>query len=248
MAITFFQNLAALASAGLGALAAITIGVSHRHLCALISFAAGTLFATTFFHIVPEALSTLSWVVILLALVSGYLLFYFISRSLFHVCPACAASHFDEQTAARLKSIATLLIIAFGVHCTMDGLALAFGGELQKKVDRSIFLAVTVHKFPEGIALCALLMKAHFSRIKALLTTLVLEASTVGGWVLGLFSLRGSQEGNWFYLMLAHIGGGFIYLAFHALLNESKEHSPSYIVFFFFIGVGVIALAGLLPI
>jgi zinc transporter ZupT len=247
MGITLFQNVIALLSAGSGAFLAVTLGVSHRHLCALISFAAGTLVATTFFHIVPEAARTLPLIPILLALISGYLLFYFISRSLFHVCPACAASHLDEQTAAQFKSIALLLIIAFGIHCAMDGIALALGGELVKKVDRALFLTITFHKFPEGLALSALLMKAGFSRVKALLATLALETSTLVGWILGLFSVLGTEEGSWFYLMLVHIGGGFIYLGLHALLNESKEHSPRYTIFFFLIGMAAIGLTSLIP-
>ena len=79
---------------------AASVGVSHRHLCALISFAAGTLVATTFIHIIPESLSILSLPAIALALLSGYGLFFLIGRHVFHVCPACAASHFDEHTAA----------------------------------------------------------------------------------------------------------------------------------------------------
>lgn len=247
MISTLAQNLIALLSAGLGALLALSVGVSHRHLCALISFAAGTLLATTFLHIVPEAWSALPAVPVLLALVSGYLLFYFISRSLFHVCPACAASHFDDQTAARFRSIALLLIAAFGIHCAMDGIALALGGELERKVDRSIFLTITIHKFPEGLALGALLLRAGFHRFKSFLTTLALEMSTFAGWLLGFFSLVGSSEGNWFYLMLTHIGGGFVYLALHALWNESREHSPRYILFFFCVGIGFIGLTRWIP-
>lgn len=236
------QNLISLASAGLGAFFALAVGVSHRQLCALISFAAGALFATTFLHIVPEAATVLPFLAIFLALVSGYLVFFLISRFVFHVCPACAASHFDEQTAARFKKIAFLLVIALGFHCVMDGIAIALGRELEKKADWSIFLAVTIHKFPEGLALCALMIRGGFEKFRSLLVTLAIESLTLLGWALGQFSLQGFTEGPWFYLILAHVGGGFIYLALHALLNESEEHSPRYILFFFFIGIVVISL------
>ncbi|MBI4115067.1 MAG: ZIP family metal transporter [Candidatus Omnitrophica bacterium] len=247
MSLSLLQNLIAFLSATVGAVVAFAIGVSHKQLCALISFAAGTLFATTFFHIIPEAFHALPIFAIVLALVSGYLLFYLISRYLFHVCPACAASHFDEQTASAFKSIALLLGIALGIHCVMDGIAIALGGELEEKVDRSIFLTITIHKFPEGLALCALLLKAAMGKVKALLVTMAFESSTFLGWILGLFWLKGFQEGGWFYLMLVHVGGGFIYLAFHAVLNESKEHPSRYIIFFFLIGAGLIGLTSFLP-
>ena len=248
MDITLIQNLIALVSAGAGALLAITIGVSHRNLCALISFAAGTLFATTVFHIIPEASSSLPAVIILAALGSGYLLFYLLSRFVFHVCPACAASHFDEQTAAKFRSVALLLAVALGVHCIMDGIAIALGKELASRAKWSIFLTITIHKFPEGLALAALLLKSGFNRPRSLFVASAFEALTLLGWVLGAFLLQGLQFGGWFYLMLLHIGGGFLYLALHALLNESKEHSPRYILFFFLLGISLIGLTNFLPV
>jgi len=241
------QNIVALTSAVLGGFFAITVGVSHKRLCALISFAAGTLLGTTFLHIVPEALEVISFLGVGLALLSGYLVFFLISRFIFHVCPACAATHFDEQTASRFKNIARLLVVALGIHCMMDGIALALGGELEGKVDRSIFLAISVHKFPEGLALAALLVRAGFEKMKALGMTTGIEALTFLGWILGLFSIKGFAPDGWFYLVLVHIGGGFLYLALHALLNESEEHSPRYVILFFLIGFVAIGLTNLIP-
>lgn len=247
MTLPLVQNLIALASAGLGAVVALTVGVSHRNLCALISFAAGTLFATTFFHIVPEAIEALSFLAVGLALVSGYLVFYLISRFLFHVCPACAASHFDEQTASSFRKIALLLAVALGFHCVMDGVAIALAKELKTEADGSIFLAVTVHKFPEGLALCALMKMGGYDNARSLFSALAIEMLTLFGWLLGLFLLEGATDTRWLYWMLAHVGGGFTYLALHAILNESKEHSPRYILFFFLLGVGLISLTPLFP-
>ena len=235
-------------SAGFGALLAVSIGVSHRQLCALISFAAGALLATTFFHIVPEASAMLPLIAILMALASGYLLFYLLSRFFFHVCPACAASHFDEQTLSTFQSIIFALSIAFGVHCMMDGIAIALGRGLAVRADRSIFVTVTLHKFPEGLALSALFMRAGFGKIKSLASTLALESLTLVGWLAGIFLISGLSIGNWFYLILVHVGGGFVYLALHAVLNETKEHRARYVVLFFLAGIAAIALADLVPV
>ena len=248
MFTTFTQNVIALVSAGLGALLAITFGVSHRNLCALISFAAGTLFATTVIHIIPEASASLPLIAVLLALASGYFLFYFLSRFVFHVCPACAASHFDEQTAANFRSVALLLAVALGIHCIMDGIAIALGEELARRANWSIFLTITVHKFPEGLALGALLLKSGFNRARSLFVTSALESLTLLGWVLGSFLLQGIPVGSWFYLGLLHIGGGFVYLALHAVFNESKEHSSRYILFLFLLGIALVSLTNLIPL
>lgn len=239
---TFAQNCIALLSAALGSFLAVSVGVSHRHLCALISFAAGTLIATTFIHILPEASSILSLPALFLALVSGYSLFFLISRYVSHVCPACAASHFDEHTASEFRATALLLAAALGVHSTMDGMAIAVGHEINRVTDLSIFLTITIHKFPEGLALCALLLKAGFPRLKSVGLTLLLEGSTLLGWALGTFVVSGAETSAWFHWILVHIGGGFIYLGLHAVLNESKEHSPRFILCFFLAGISLISL------
>ncbi len=240
--ITFTQSCIALLSATMGAILAVSVGVSHRRLCALISFAAGTLIATTLIHILPEARGVLSLPILFSALFSGYGLFFLISRYVFHVCPACSASHFEEHTASEIKSIAILLFVALGIHSTLDGVAISVGHEMKRAVDLSIFMAITIHKFPEGLALCALLLKAGFDRIKSLGLTLLLESTTLLGWVLGNYVVRSGEESRWFQWILVHIGGGFIYLGLHAVLNESKKHSPRFIFFFFLAGILTISL------
>src|SRR5258706_9836082 len=103
--------------------------MSHERLCALISLAAGTLLGVTLFSILPEGFAAMSWWELGLALASGYVMFSLISKYVYHVCPACAASHFDEATTHRFSEIASALIVALGVHSTLDGVALAAGHE-----------------------------------------------------------------------------------------------------------------------
>jgi zinc and cadmium transporter len=237
MEFTLVQNLLTLVSAGLGALLAVSIGVSHRQLCAMISFAAGTLLGTTVFHILPDAWGALPLSTILLALASGYGLFFVISRYVFHVCPACAASHFEHQPSDKLKNIFFLLAIALSIHSAMDGMAVALGDNLQHNEDHSIFFTILIHKLPEGLALCALLLRAGYERKKALLWTLLLETPTTFGWIIGMFLLKSFPANQWLNLMLVHVGGGFIYLALHAAINESEEHSPRVVFLFFLTGM-----------
>ena len=246
MNFTFAQSLAAFVSAGLGAALAVSIGVSHRQLCALISFAAGTLLSATLFHILPEAWEAgMGPAPLTIALLSGYGLFYFLSRYVSHVCPACAASHFEkkgEQTEAKSLNVFSLLVIALTVHSTMDGAAIAISPAIAKITDHSIFFTVAIHKLPEGLALCALLLGSGCSRLRALLLTFLLEGSTVGGWWLGFVLVRRELANAWLNLGMVHIAGGFSYLAFHAAINEARDHSPRFILTFFFIGLVFMAL------
>lgn len=237
MNTTLAQSLAAFVSAGLGAVLAISIGVSHRQLCALISFAAGALLAAPFFHILPEAWEAgMGFGPLAIALLSGYGLFYFLSRYVSHVCPACAASHFEKKFESKFNHVFFLLAIALTIHSTMDGIAIAISPALAAVTDHSIFFTVAIHKLPEGLALCALLLRAGYEKAKALITTFMFESSTIGGWALGYFFAQKELANEWLNLGMVHIAGGFVYLALHAAVNEARDHSPRFILIFFFIG------------
>lgn len=244
MDITLGQSLAAFVSACLGAVLAVSIGVSHKQLCALISFAAGTLLSASVFHIIPEAAEAGHSVASLgVSLATGYALFFLISRYVFHMCPACAASHFEEHQVSKFKNMFFLLAIALTIHSAMDGIAIALSPFMaHDHHDHSIFFTIAIHKLPEGLALCALLMKSGYTRPKALIWTLLFETSTVLGWSIGHYLLGQQASGPWLDLLMVHIAGGFIYLAVHATINEIRDHSPRLILTFFAMGFLFMAL------
>ena len=225
-----------LTAGGFSALVART----HKQLCAFISLGAGTLLGVAVCGILPECLDSLSWWQFLLGAGSGYLLFAVVSRYIFHICPACAASHFDEATTHHLGEFAMAMMIALAIHCTVDGLALAVGHQESGAVDLSVTLAICVHKFPEGLALGALLLGGGFQRNRVLLLVAAVESTTILGGVLGWFGFR-NVSAVWLALALANAGGGFFYLAIHAVLGEIFKHHKRLVLGNFAAGFSVIA-------
>lgn len=233
------------------------VGLSHERLCALISLAAGTLLGVTVFAILPETATAMAWWELVLAVGSGYLVFLVISKYVYHVCPACAASHFDEAATHRFGEIALALVIALAVHSTMDGLAMAVGhqahahgasdthlhGSPSTALDLSLVTAICVHKIPEGLALGALLLGAGFGRAKTLAWVGAVEATTILGGLLALWLFHdGSDERTafWLAVVLAHAGGGFLFLAAHAMLGELLKHGQKVVLTSFVLGVLII--------
>lgn len=235
--------LLAVAGGGIG----LMFAVSHERLCRMISLAAGTLLGVTLFSIIPECYESLLWWQFLATLGSGYFVFSLISRYVFHVCPACAASHFDEATTHRFGEIAAVMIIALGLHSTMDGLALAVGIEagMSSGLDASMLLAICVHKVPEGLALCALLLAAGSRRTTALLWVALVEATTLLGGAIGLWLVPQVSE-LWLDSLLLHVGGGFIFLAVHAVFGELVKHGKKQVLIYFSCGMLLIAVLTLL--
>jgi zinc transporter ZupT len=241
-----YVALAFALAVGGGTLGAV-LGTSHKRLCALISLGAGTLLGVTLFAILPETVAELQWWQLLLGLASGYFLFSIVSKYIFHVCPACAASHFDEATTHRFSEIASAMMLALAIHCTVDGLAMSAGGNesggpsaaANRAVVFSIILAVCVHKIPEGLALGALLRGAGLHTSGIIWRVIAVEATTLLGGVIGwLFFPQAS--GFWVAAALANAGGGFIFLATHAVIGELIEHHKALVLSCFAGGVGLI--------
>jgi zinc transporter ZupT len=243
MANTLWQVVAAYIFAVCGGTISASLRLEHKALCALISFAAGTLLGVTMFAILPESFGACPAWALLLALITGYALFFFISKHVHHVCPACAASHFDSDATRHFSEIATALIVALAIHSTTDGLALGIQAEapVTGATKWSLFSALCIHKVPEGLALGSLLIGAGFSRVSALGWVAAVEATTLVGGVVGYFFLA-EISALWLGLIMAYVGGGFVYLAVHAVLGEMLKHGKRLVLTSFALGVALIAV------
>src|SRR6266536_467256 len=220
MVSAYWQVIAAYLFALAGGLISASLRLEHKQLCALISFAAGTLLSVTVFAILPESLNYSGTWLVIAAGATGYVLFYFVSKYVHHVCPACAASHFDADATRHFSDIATALIVALAIHSTTDGLALGIQQQAPTRdaTRWSLFSALCIHKVPEGLAL---------------------GSSLVGGVIGYLFLTNVSTF--WLGLMMAHVGGGFIYLATHAVLGEMLKHGKKLVLASFAVGIALIA-------
>lgn len=232
--------VAAVLSASLGALIAVSSKkISHLGLCLLISFAAGALLAVTLLDILPEAVEMIGLFKGLLSFASGYLLFFFLTRFVFHVCPACSATH----TEIEFRAITVSMIVALSVHSFMDGLAIYSGAVTGGSTGLLIVLAVAFHKFPEGMALSLVARESGFSRIAAFFMAFAVEATTtMAGAAAGLL-VRFSDHVEWVGYVLGHIGGGFAFIVAHALLSEVVKHQPRYTILSAVFGAAVVGLA-----
>src|SRR5438552_2547635 len=246
MANTLWQVIAAYIFALFGGSISASLRLEHKTLCALISFAAGTLLGVTIFAILPESFGACPWWAGLLALITGYALFFFISKHVHHVCPACVASHFDADATRHFSEIATALIVALAIHSTTDGLALGIQGETPGTgaTKWSLFSALCIHKVPEGLALGGLLIGAGLQQSGALGWVAAVEATTLLGGVIAYFFLA-KVSTFCLGLIMAHVGGGFFYLAVHAVLGELIKHGKALVLTSFSAGL---ALVGILNI
>lgn len=235
------RTLIAMLVAGIGGTFAILAkNITHRQLCALISLAAGSLLYVALFEIVPETIGMMEWAGALAAFASGYALFCLIGRYVYHICPACAATHKEE----RFLAVGALMALAISIHSTMDGISIATAQEIGSGIGIVIFFAVAIHKFPEGLALTSVARGGGYGRAKALELTILIQLTTaLGGFVAVLFV--GSIPQEWLGAIMAHAGGGFLYLVLHALLGEMVKHERKSILAYSSLGFVILFLLSL---
>src|SRR5438309_988523 len=97
------------------------------------------------------------------------------------------------------------------------------------------------HKPPEGLALGSLLIGAGLQRPPALTWVGAVEATTLLGGAIGFFVLANASL-FWLGLIMAHVGGGFLYLAVHAILGEMVKHGKMIVLTSFSAGVALIGI------
>ncbi|MEN6371134.1 MAG: ZIP family metal transporter [Armatimonadota bacterium] len=240
----------AIIAAGIGGL----IGViwkkpGHRTLCALVSFAAGALLAVTITQIIPEAaeIEGVGWLRAILATTAGVIIFYLIGKYVYYMCPACAAS--ATEVKGGYLQLGVLLMVALGIHSTVDGLAIAASSKTsQEIVALLVLLAVSYHKIPEGLALVSIAQLAGFQRLKSLGVTLLIELTTGLGAFIGLLVL-GAFSQFWLGVTLGIIGGSFLYVVGFAILREMIEHESKSILIYFTLGfISIVVIGILLPV
>lgn len=208
-----------------GALGVAMGRVAASRLNLLVYIAAGALLAVTLCDVLPDARAGLSWPAFFAAIGSGYLLFWGVGSYVHPICPACAVTSLDEPAIRRLGQTTLLLLIALGIHSTMDGIAVVVSDRITGHTDVTVLFALSLHKFPEGLALALLLIGAGYSRRDALLCTIAIQATTEVGGLLGVFALA-RMSPFLLSLLFAHVGGNFLYLV-HSAFGAFADHQKN---------------------
>jgi len=134
--------------------------------------------------------------------------------------------HFGEEihTEALLRpSAAYLAVFGLGVHTLFDGVAIAAGFLIGPTLGLLLFLAVLLHKLPEGFAIASIMLATGHSRSAAILAGAALGALTLLGALLTSF-LAETHVGY----ALALSAGVTVYVAASDLIPEvNREGGPA---------------------
>ena len=129
------------------------------------------------------------------------------------------------------------------IHCFFDGISIAAAAQLDIRIGVLVFIAVFLHKFPEGFTIGSMMLAAGRGFREVLLATSLVGITTLVGVV--SFYLVGTQIGFSVAYALPLACGVTIYVAASDLIPEVNHHGGKRPLVALFVFAGVALFFGL---
>ncbi|MBD0370651.1 MAG: ZIP family metal transporter [Pyrinomonadaceae bacterium] len=225
---------------------------SERLLKYLVALGAGFMLAAIFIEIVPETVhiwtegraggveeGTGAVVGAMALLLAGYLLIQFVEHTITPHFHFGAETHPESviRPSAAYTAIGGLLI-----HTFFDGVSIAAAFLVDRKVGLLVFIAILLHKLPEGFTVASIMLASGRSLRKARVATLAVGMATLAG-VLVVALLESRLDAAVSYA-LPFSAGVTLYVAASDLIpevNHQEEKNPL-VSFVVFVGVALFYL------
>ena len=198
----------------------------RRFLKYLLALGAGFMLAVTFIEILPKTIALWqpsgaaeSLYIPMLLLLGGYLLTQFFEHTIaphFHLGEEMH-SHDLISTKSAYTAVGGLLI-----HTFFDGVSIAAAAQIDFNVGLLVFLAVFLHKFPEGFTIGSMVMAAGKQFRQVMMATALVGSTTLLGVI--VFFLVGSNFEYAVKYALPVAGGVTLYVAASDLIPEVNHH------------------------
>jgi zinc transporter ZupT len=213
---------------------------SRHYLKYFIALGAGFMLATAMIEMIPESVklrgdtssvffnSTSSVFMIVLA---GYFLVHFFEHTLAPHFHFGEETHHEEISHAHASYAALLGLV---IHTFFDGVAIASGLLVSSWLGGVIFVAIFLHKIPEGFTVASLMLASGQSRRAAFASSAVLGAATLAGMAL-MFAIRGVVADA-----LPFSAGVTLYVAASDLIPEVNREPGPGMALLVFAGVAIL--------
>ena len=250
--LLFFGLLAAGANV-IGGIVLVKSGahrLGERFLKYLVALGAGFMLAAIFIEILPETVSiwtqtskgsdaSQSVVGAMTLLLAGYLIIQLFEHTI------APHFHFGAEThpeSFMKPSAAYTAIGGLWIHTFFDGVSIASAFLVNFRVGILVFIAILLHKMPEGFTVASIMLASGRSTKKALIATGAIGAATLAG-VIGV-ALLDSKMSNAIGYALPFSAGVTLYVAASDLIpevNHKEERNPT-VSIVVFVGVALFYL------
>ncbi len=219
---------------------------SREYLKYFIALGAGFMLAVALLEMVPESLRLASIqpyaiyprdvglateaAEVLLLVLAGYLLVHFFEHTL------APHFHFGEEThveAMTAMHVGYAAVLGLAIHTFFDGVAISSGLLVSRSLGLLIFVAIFLHKIPEGFTVASLMLASGQGKRRAFLSSAVLGAATLVGVALMLVWRAHVR------IALPVSAGVTLYVAASDLIPEVNHEPGARMALLVFLGVAI---------
>lgn len=198
-----------------------------------MALGAGFMLATAIVEMVPASISLRGTSAGFLVLL-GYLVIHFFEHTVTPHFHFGEETHRDEFVAHGHRSISVL--IGLLIHTFFDGIAIASGFLVSNWLGWIIFVAVFLHKVPEGFTITSVMLASGQSRLKAWGASAMLGAATFAGVLIMTLTSHAVSFG------LPISAGVTIYVAATDIMPEVNQEPGVKMALLVFVGVALLFL------
>ena len=194
----------------------------------LLALSSGFILALVFFELIPESLTLLGEMASLYMIIGYGLLHFFEHTVVGHL-------HFGEETHHDVMISKVASVSAFSglfIHAFFDGLSISAGMNYNFYIGLLIFIAVLLHKIPEGLTVASIILAAKQPRKTAFLGSVAIGIATMLGIV--IVFLLASVNAKAVGIAFALSAGAAMYVGASDLIpeiNRSENRITPLIVF-----------------
>jgi zinc and cadmium transporter len=204
----------------------------RQYLQYFLALGSGYMLAVVFVEILPESVRLAGEDAFLYVLI-GYFLIHLFEHTI------APHFHFGEEThheEFEHRHARSAVLLGLGIHAFFDGVAIAAGFLISTWLGTVIFVAVFLHKLPEGFTVASMVLASGQSRRNAIRAAAILGGSTLLG--VALTSVLESQ----LQYALPLAGGVTLYVAGTDLLPEINREPNWRMALLVFAGVAILLI------
>ena len=230
LVLSLILGFSAAAANSFGGFIIVQKNWSRAYLKYFVALGSGFMLATAILEMIPEG-TRLSGDRTPLYILIGYLLVHFFEHTV------TSHFHFGEETHHHEFEHSHRSVSVFAglmIHTFFDGIAIASGFLVSDWLGWIVFLAVFLHKIPEGFTVASVMLAGGKSKRIAFGSSAMLGLATVAG-VLAMSLLS-----RWLAIGLPLAAGVTLYVAASDLIPEVNREPGAKVAFTVFAGVALL--------
>lgn len=238
--ILIFGLIATLAEIFGGCFVIIKKNLTKKIFEYLIALGAGFILALVLLELIPESIKHLKESAPIFILLGFALIHFFEHTVIGHL-------HFGEETHSEImvsKTASFAAVTGLFIHAFFDGLAISAAFFFNFKIGLLLFLAIFLHKFPEGLTVATVMLSSSQPRRNAFIATISIGVATLLG-IITVFFISDIHE-NIVGILFAISAGIAMYVGASDLIPEINRSENRLSPIIVFVGMALFYLTDLL--